>query len=44
MRQAVLIDGRNQYDPELAARFDFEYAGVGRPASIRSRATAALAA
>jgi UDPglucose 6-dehydrogenase len=44
MRQAVLIDGRNQYEPELVARFGFEYAGVGRPASIRSGAAEALAA
>jgi UDPglucose 6-dehydrogenase len=33
MRQPVLIDGRNLYDPERMARLGFRYRGVGRGSS-----------
>ena len=31
MRTAVLLDGRNVFDPEIARKHGFDYAGVGRP-------------
>jgi UDPglucose 6-dehydrogenase len=31
MRTAVLLDGRNLFDPDAARRLGFDYAGVGRP-------------
>ena len=31
MRTAVLLDGRNIFDPEKARALGFDYAGVGRP-------------
>ena len=31
MRTAVLLDGRNIFDPEEARSLGFDYAGVGRP-------------
>lgn len=31
MRTAVLLDGRNLFDPETARSLGFDYAGVGRP-------------
>ena len=31
MRTAVLLDGRNLFDPENARALGFDYAGVGRP-------------
>ena len=31
MRTAVLLDGRNVFDPETARSLGFDYAGVGRP-------------
>ncbi len=31
MRTAVLLDGRNVFDPEKARELGFDYAGVGRP-------------
>lgn len=31
MRTAVLLDGRNLFDPEQARALGFDYAGVGRP-------------
>jgi UDPglucose 6-dehydrogenase len=31
MASPVLIDGRNLFDPELATRAGFAYAGIGRP-------------
>ena len=31
MRTAVLLDGRNIFDPEAARALGFDYAGVGRP-------------
>ncbi len=30
MRQPVIFDGRNQYDPQMLTREGFEYAGIGR--------------
>lgn len=31
MRTAVILDGRNVFDPEVARKYGFDYAGVGRP-------------
>jgi UDPglucose 6-dehydrogenase len=31
MKRAVMIDGRNLFDPERAVEAGFEYSGVGRP-------------
>ncbi|SDR85796.1 UDPglucose 6-dehydrogenase [Halopseudomonas sabulinigri] len=33
MRRPLLLDGRNQYDPQQVERAGFAYHGVGRPAS-----------
>tara|TARA_R110000764_G_scaffold109540_1_gene195772 strand:- start:653 stop:2011 length:1359 start_codon:yes stop_codon:yes gene_type:complete len=33
MRRPLLLDGRNQYDPQMVERAGFAYQGVGRPAS-----------
>jgi len=30
MKQAVIFDGRNQYDPASVKRAGFEYSGIGR--------------
>jgi UDPglucose 6-dehydrogenase len=30
MRQPVVIDGRNNYDPAMMAQMGFRYRGVGR--------------
>lgn len=30
MRSPVIFDGRNQYDPEVAAEHGFVYFGIGR--------------
>ena len=35
MQQPILVDGRNLYDPEAAARAGLDYSGIGR--SIRQR-------
>ena len=44
MLEPVLIDGRNQYEPELVAQFGFEYAGFGRAVTLRAAAPSALTA
>ena len=31
MREPVLFDGRNLYDPALMRELGFEYVGIGRP-------------
>lgn len=35
MRQPIIVDGRNQYEPAELARDGFEYYGVGRGLSVR---------
>jgi len=30
MNQTIIVDGRNQYDPEYVKEFGFEYHGIGR--------------
>jgi len=37
MRQPIIFDGRNLYDPERMRRLGFEYHCVGRPAVIPAR-------
>jgi UDPglucose 6-dehydrogenase len=47
MARAVLIDGRNMFDPEMARKAGFEYTGIGRlvsPAAARSGSPAHAAA
>jgi UDPglucose 6-dehydrogenase len=44
MREPVLIDGRNLYEPALLERFGFEYAGIGRRGTLGTRPAQALAA
>jgi UDPglucose 6-dehydrogenase len=36
MHQAVLVDGRNLYDPEAARNAGFDYSGIGRAARTRT--------
>ena len=31
MNRAILVDGRNLFDPEVARRAGFDYTGIGRP-------------
>jgi hypothetical protein len=31
MARAILVDGRNLFDPEAARRAGFDYCGIGRP-------------
>jgi UDPglucose 6-dehydrogenase len=40
MNRAVLIDGRNLYDPAAARAAGFDYSGIGRPATQASVANA----
>ena len=35
LKQPVILDGRNLYDPELMRARGFEYSGIGRPALMR---------
>jgi UDPglucose 6-dehydrogenase len=37
MSRAVLIDGRNLFDPEVARRAGFDYTGIGRPQCVSMR-------
>lgn len=39
MRQRVLIDGRNLYDPQAARHAGFDYCGIGRTRTERSSGT-----
>lgn len=43
MRQPVMIDGRNLYDPERMARLGFRYRGVGRGSSAQTPTVASAA-
>lgn len=38
MRRALILDGRNLYDPERLRRLGFEYHSVGRPSAIPAAA------
>jgi len=42
MAHAILVDGRNLFDPEVARRAGFDYTGIGRPqrAGARTSGTA----
>jgi UDPglucose 6-dehydrogenase len=31
MARAILVDGRNLFDPETARQAGFDYCGIGRP-------------
>jgi hypothetical protein len=31
MARAILVDGRNLFDPETARKAGFDYCGIGRP-------------
>jgi UDPglucose 6-dehydrogenase len=44
MKQPVIVDGRNLYDPELMHEFGFEYSGIGRSAeqTVRSAPVAVV--
>ncbi len=35
LKQPVIFDGRNIYDPTMMKRHDFEYYSVGRPPMLR---------
>jgi len=37
LKQPLIFDGRNLYEPAVMARYDFEYYSVGRPAVIPGR-------
>jgi len=45
MARAILVDGRNLFDPEAARRAGFDYSGIGRPqrSAVRNGAPAPLA-
>jgi UDPglucose 6-dehydrogenase len=40
LRYAIIIDGRNLYDPDMMIKFGFTYLSVGRPAAYPVRDTA----
>jgi UDPglucose 6-dehydrogenase len=40
LKQPVIFDGRNIYDPANVQRFGLSYFGIGRGASVRRRGTA----
>ncbi len=42
MRQHVILDGRNQYDPKQMRDAGFEYHGIGRAASVSSPETSVM--
>jgi UDPglucose 6-dehydrogenase len=46
MARAILVDGRNLFDPEVARRAGFDYTGIGRPqrAGVRTSGTAVTTA
>jgi len=37
MCRAILVDGRNLFDPEVARRAGFDYSGIGRPQRAAAR-------
>jgi UDPglucose 6-dehydrogenase len=41
MARAVLVDGRNIYDPETAKQAGFDYTGIGRRQKITKKAAPA---
>jgi UDPglucose 6-dehydrogenase len=42
MARAILVDGRNLFDPEAARQAGFDYCGIGRPQRAARHAGAAL--
>ena len=40
MAHAILVDGRNLFDPEAARQAGFDYCGIGRPQRARNGAPA----
>lgn len=34
MARAILVDGRNLFDPEAARQAGFDYCGIGRPQRV----------
>jgi hypothetical protein len=43
MAHAILVDGRNLFDPEVARRAGFDYTGIGRPQRAGARTPAEIA-
>jgi len=39
MTHAILVDGRNLFEPEAARRAGFDYTGIGRPRPNSARET-----
>jgi UDPglucose 6-dehydrogenase len=44
MRQGVIFDGRNLFDPQQMIEAGFEYFGIGRGAPVHASAALPLAA